>query len=159
MTTAEGETTPKHPGGRPSKYTPTTAEQAYKLCLLGATDEDLAEFFEVDVSTISKWKLDFSGFSEALRNGKTKADAEVANSLRQRALGYSHPDIDIRVVEGEIIETPITKHYPPDTTAGIYWLKNRQKKYWRDRQEQEVEIHGSMTVQTINYADAPDPEV
>ena len=66
------------------------------------------------------------------------ADANVADRLYQRAMGYEAPDVDIRVVDGQIIETPLTKYYPPDTPAAIFWLKNRQKAKWRDKLENEV---------------------
>ncbi|MDE4014421.1 hypothetical protein Q7499_00930 [Glaesserella parasuis] len=62
----------------------------------------------------------------------------VANSLYKRALGYEAPDIDIRVIENQIVETPLIKHYPPDPTSAIFWLKNRQPDKWRDKQIQEV---------------------
>lgn len=123
--------------GRPSSYREEYAEKAYKLCLLGAKDAELADFFEVAESTISKWKNEHSEFSEALKKGKAEADANVANSLYRRALGYEHEEDDIRAVNGEIVITPTIKHYPPDTTAAIFWLKNRQKANWRDKHEVE----------------------
>lgn len=61
------------------------------------------------------------------------ADAEVADRLYQRALGYTHVEDDIRVCDGVIITTPTTRHYPPDTTACIFWLKNRRPDLWRDK--------------------------
>lgn len=121
--------------GRPSKFKPEFIEQARKLCMLGMTDKELADFFEVAESTLNLWKKDFPGFSESLKGGKTLADAEVAAKLHHRALGYSHPEDDIRVVNGQIVITPTIKHYPPDTTAGIFWLKNRQRDKWRDKPE------------------------
>jgi hypothetical protein len=124
-----------NPGGRPTKYKAEYAEQAYKLCLLGSIDKDLANFFEVTESTINEWKLKYPKFSESIKRGKDQADAVIAESLFHRAKGYSHPDTDIRVVNGQIKMTKITKHYPPDTVAGIFWLKNRQKKNWRDKVE------------------------
>ena len=124
-----------NPGGRPTKYEPKYAEQARKLCMLGATDEELADFFEVAVSTIYEWKLKFPKFSEAIKKGKSIADAEVASKLYHRATGYEHEDVDIKMFEGEIIKTPLVKHYPPDTTAAIFWLKNRQPAKWRDKQD------------------------
>jgi hypothetical protein len=127
-------------GGRPTKYKPTHNNQAYKLCLLGATDKELAEFFEVAVSTINEWKKDFPRFSESIKAGKVQADANVAHSLYQRATGYSHVDADIRVVNGKVITTTIKKHYPPDVTAQIYWTKNRAKAYWRERHDIGVEF-------------------
>ena len=105
--------------GRPSLYQPKFAEQAFKLCLLGATDKEMADFFEVDVSTINKWKLDHPEFSESIRAGKMDADANVAKSLYKRAIGYEHED----------------KHYPPDTTAITFWLKNRSPARWREKSE------------------------
>lgn len=124
-----------NPTGRPSKFKPEYCIQAYKLCLLGSTDKDLADFFEVVESTINEWKHSFPEFSESIKKGKVQADAVVAKSLFHRAKGYSHPEIDIRVCDKDIVQTPITKHYPPDTTACIFWLKNRQPEKWRDKQE------------------------
>lgn len=123
--------------GRPTKYQEQYAEQAYKLCLLGAVDKELADFFEVSESTLNLWKLNHIGFSESIKRGKGLADANVASKLYHRATGYEHPDTDIKMYEGGIIETQIIKHYPPDTTAAIFWLKNRRPKEWRDKQEVE----------------------
>lgn len=122
-------------GGRPSKYNPKFNEQAFKLCLLGATDKELADFFEVSESTLNLWKKDNPKFSESLKDGKSQADAIIASKLFHRATGYQHEDTDIKMYEGKIITTSITKHYPPDTTACIFWLKNRQPEKWRDKQE------------------------
>lgn len=126
-----------HAGGRPTKYKAEYAEQARKLCLLGATDAEMAEFFEVRESTIHAWKKAHSEFSESIKKGKVLADAQVADKLFNRAIGYDAPDVDIRVVNQEIVQTPIIKHYPPDPTSGIFWLKNRQPKRWRDKPEAE----------------------
>lgn len=123
------------PGGRPTKYQTKYNTQAYKLCLMGATDKILADFFEVAESTVGLWKLEHPGFSDAIKKGKMIADAQVAKSLYQRAIGYSHPDIDIKIFEGKIITTKLTKHYPPDVAAATFWLKNRQKDKWRDKTE------------------------
>lgn len=123
---------------RPSKYQPEFAEQALKLCRLGATDKEIAEFFEVAESTINKWKLDHPPFSESLKRGKTLADAEVADRLFKRATGYSHPAVKIFNDGGAPMEVPYTEHYPPDTTAAIFWLKNRRPDVWRDKTQQEV---------------------
>jgi hypothetical protein len=124
--------------GRPGKFDPTFCKKATKLCLLGATDKDLADFFEVTESTINNWKVDYPEFLESIKKGKTEADAQVANRLFKRALGYKHPDTDIRVCDGMIVQTPLIKHYPPDPTAAIFWLKNRQPEKWRDKQELQI---------------------
>jgi hypothetical protein len=121
--------------GRPSKYEPQFAEQAAKLCKLGATDRELADFFKIAESTLNLWKLQHAEFSEALKLGKDEADKRVEQSLYHRALGYSHPDVHISNFQGDVTLTPITKVYPPETTACIFWLKNRNPEAWRDRVE------------------------
>jgi hypothetical protein len=125
------------PGGRPSKYQDTFPAQAAKLCRLGATDAELADFFGVSEQTINTWKKEHPQFLEALNEGKTQADARVVASLFSRATGYSHPDTHVSVYEGVPTLTPITKHFPPDVTACIFWLKNRNPAAWRDRSEVE----------------------
>lgn len=132
--------------GRPTKYKEEYDEQAEKLCKLGATDAELADFFEVAESTLNLWKLEHTSFSEALKRGKKIADAEVAEKLFKRATGYSHEDVDIKVIDGEIVMTPLTKHYPPDTIAAIFWLKNRQKDKWRDKTEQDIKYPDGVQV-------------
>lgn len=125
-------------GGRPTKYKPEYVQQAQKLVQLGATDADLADFFDVAISSISLWKVKYQEFSEALKLGKESADKRVEEALYNRAMGYSHEDTDIRVIEGQVVVTPIIKHYPPDTTAAIFWLKNRKPVEWRDKVQQEI---------------------
>lgn len=124
-------------GGRETLFKAEYVEQAEKLSMLGATDIEIADFFGVDRSTLYRWKLAHEEFRDALKVGKEKADERVVSSLYHRALGYSHPDVDIRVIEGEIVQTELVKHYPPDTAAAIFWLKNRRKDDWRDKQEHE----------------------
>ena len=120
------------PGGRPTDYKEEYCQLAKNYALLGATDVQLAKYFDVVESTIYKWKEEHPEFSESIRSGGIEADAKVAQATYHRALGYSHEDTDIRVVGGEIVETPITKHYPPESKAAIFWLRNRQRKNWPD---------------------------
>lgn len=122
-------------GGRPTKYREDYPKRAYKLCLLGATDKQLADFFEIEESTLNNWKLEYPEFMESLKAGKSDADAVIAQSLFHRAKGYSHPEDKIFNEDGEAMIVPTVKHYAPDTTACIFWLKNRQKDKWRDRTE------------------------
>lgn len=136
----------KNKVGRPTNYKKEYAEQARKLCLLGHTDAELAEFFDVSEQTINAWKKAHAEFLESIKKGKAVADGEVASKLFHRATGYEHPEDDIRAVEGKIVITPTVKHYPPDTTAAIFWLKNRQGKKWRDKQDiNHLSEDGSMT--------------
>lgn len=123
---------------RPTDYKDEYAAQAQKLCKLGATDQELADFFEVSVRTIYRWKGEHEAFCQSLKAGKTEADDRVERSLFARANGYEHDEVDIRVVGQEIVQTPIRKYYPPDTTACIFWLKNRRSAEWRDKVEQAL---------------------
>lgn len=122
--------------GRPTSFKVEYCKQAQKLALLGATDAEMADFFGVALSTLALWKVKHQEFSDSLKVGKEIADKRVVDSLYQRAMGYSHVDTDVRVIEGAIVTTELVKHYPPDTTAMIFWLKNRDPKNWRDRVEQ-----------------------
>lgn len=126
------------PAGRPSKYKPEFAEQAAKLCKLGATHAQLADFFEVSVSTISLWMVEHEDFSASVKVAKEEADAHIEQSLYRRAMGYECDEVDIRVIDGGIVQTPIRKVYPPDTTAMIFWLKNRKPEQWRETKAVEL---------------------
>lgn len=128
--------------GRPTKYKPEYVKQAKKLCLLGATDKDLAVFFEVNEDTINEWKKKQPKFSESLKDAKTESDAKVVKSLYQRAIGYDCVDTKFATFEGKITdEREYIKHYAPDVTAQIFWLKNRQPEDWRDVQEFAGELN------------------
>jgi hypothetical protein len=124
-------------GGRPTKYEDQFAEQAAKLCRLGATNDDLASFFNVAPSTIDNWMADKPEFLGAINEAKAEADALVERRLFERATGYSHPAVKIMSYEGVSFEHEYTERYPPETTAAIFWLKNRQPARWRDKQEIE----------------------
>jgi len=130
----------KHPGGRPTKYKPEYAEQVFKLCLLGATDAEIADFFEVAESTVYLWKLEYPEFSEAIKNGKLKADADVANSLYKRAKGYKQQTVKVFQYQGDPVIVPVVEHIAPDTGAAMAWLKNRQPSKWRDKQDIDMTI-------------------
>lgn len=124
--------------GRPTLFRPEYVEQARKLALLGATDREIGEFFEVSETTINNWKLRHPEFLESLKAGKEAADERVERSLFHRAIGYKHEAVKMFQAGGEIISESYVEHYPPDTTAAIFWLKNRRPKEWRDRHQQEI---------------------
>lgn len=127
---------------RPTKYKAEFAEQARKLCLLGATNEELASFFEVGITTLERWIKAHKEFRGALKDGKRIADAEVADKLHQRATGYRWTEQQAIKVkkdqyqeEVEIVE--VEKEVPPDPTSMIFWLKNRDPERWRDKPANE----------------------
>lgn len=130
------------PAGRPSSYDPEYAKQAEKLCELGATDADLADFFDVAISTVCLWKTKHPEFSEALKVGKESADTRVERSLYQRAMGYTFDAVKIFMPAGADapVYAPYREHVPPDPTSMIFWLKNRKPGQWRDKSQQEVDL-------------------
>ncbi len=136
---------------RPTKFKDEYIAQAQKLCKLGATDVEVADFLDVDVRTVYRWKNESDEFCHALKLGKVEADDRVERSLYAKATGYEHDDIDIRVVDGTIVQTPIRKYFAPDTTAAIFWLKNRKPEQWRDRQE--FEHSGALNVTITRFSE------
>lgn len=138
---------------RPTKFKQEFIAQAEKLCRLGATDQEVADFMEVEVRTLYRWKTDNEAFCQALKAGKDVADDRVERSLFARANGYEHEEVDIRVVANAIVQTPIRKYYPPDTTAAIFWLKNRKPGEWRDLKAVEMGGPNGGPVQTKTTVD------
>lgn len=131
--------TSKKRNGRPTLYRDELAARAKERCLLGATNEDLAEALGVDIETIKRWIRDDVGkFRTSVYEGRDGADAVVASSLFKRANGYEHDAVHFSAYEGEVTATSYTKHYPPDTEAAKWWLKNRQPKKWRDLTRTEI---------------------
>lgn len=131
-----------------SMYLPSYDRQVYQLCLLGASDIEIAKFFNVAESTIYLWKKNYVTFSESMKAGKIDADARAAKSLFKRATGYQYTEVKKKEVvneNGELVLTEVVnveKEMPPDTTAAFMWLKNRRPKDWRDKQE--IEISGKI---------------
>lgn len=142
---------------RPSSFKPEYAEQAEKLCKLGATDKEMADFFAVSEQTINAWKQAHPEFLESLKKGKMLADANVADRLFSRAMGYSHDAVKIAVSpSGEHHQVAFTEHYPPDTTAAIFWLKNRRPDQWREKQTTELTgAGGAPLVPVLNVTVGP----
>lgn len=121
--------------GRPTDYRDAYAEGARKLALLGATDAEIADFFDVDVRTIYRWKNTHEEFCQALKAGKDQADERVERSLYHKAVGYEQKAVKIFMPAGSA--DPVYAEYveklAPDTTAAIFWLKNRRSQEWRDK--------------------------
>lgn len=135
--------------GRPSSYDPEFCKWGEKLCKLGATDREVAEFLEVSESTLNSWKHQYQEFQESLKLGKDEADERVVKSLYRRATGYSFDAVKIfppkfgHDAEGNAASTeatmvPYVEHVPPDTTACIFWLKNRRRTEWVDKVSTEL---------------------
>lgn len=138
--------------GRPSLYRPEFDETARKVCLLGATNAQLADFLGVGEAAINDWLVLHPGFARAVQSGRVEADAEIAASLYHRAKGYSHGEDDIRTVSvgggvSEVVITPTVKHYPPDTQAASLWLRNRHPERWKDKVDVDANVRVDAVVE------------
>lgn len=133
-------------GGQPTLYKEEYSALAYNMCaIMGATNKELAGVLGVSERTIANWIAAHPEFKTALTSGKLIADANVAAALYKTAVGYEHPDMDIRAVAlggnagSEIVMTPIIKIVQPNPTSIQWWLKNRRSADWKDKSEVSVE--------------------
>lgn len=125
--------------GRPSKKDTIDYKQLEFLCKKGFTDVELATFFGVTEKTINNWKKD-KIFLQSLKDWKVEADEVVEKSLYQRAIGYDAPETKVFNNNGKLLTIDLIKHYPPDPTSMIFWLKNRQPDKWREKPEGESDL-------------------
>lgn len=123
----------KNKGGRPSKFDSINLDQVKLLASKGWTDKEMAVFFQITEQTWNNYKQRHQEFFESLKNWKEIADGKVVRSLYERATGYEHEDTYFASYQGTIIKETYTKHYPPDPTSMIFWLKNRKRAEWKDR--------------------------
>lgn len=129
----------KNKGGRPSLFNEAQMLLIEFMAEIGKTDKEISERLKIDEGTFNNWKKAHPKFFEKLKDWKSEADKEVEASLYQRALGYSCKETKTFMHEGCVITEDIIKHYPPDATSMIFWLKNRKPKDWRDKQEHSFE--------------------
>lgn len=103
----------------------------------GLTDEQIAYNIGITAKTLYEWKKQYSEICEALKKGKEVVDRQVENALLKRALGYKYEEIKTEKTEEGKKVTVTVKEVVPDTTAQIFWLKNRKPEQWRDKQQIE----------------------
>lgn len=112
----------------------------------GLTDEQIAHNMGIGSTTLYDYKNKFPKISEALKRGKEIVDIQVENALLKRALGYEVAEIKVETASnGDKKTVKIIKHIVPDTTAQIFWLKNRKPDKWRDKPIDNDTNDGSLT--------------
>ncbi|MDG4968262.1 helix-turn-helix domain-containing protein [Lactococcus lactis] len=105
----------------------------------GLTDEQIAHNMGIRRSTLNDWKSKYPDISDTLKRGKEVVDIQVENALLKRALGFEVVEATKELTDrGLIVTKEVTKHIAPDTTAAIFWLKNRKPNEWRDKRETEI---------------------
>ena len=125
--------------------------QVEAWCRDGLTEEQIASNLGIGVSTLSKYKVEHIEIVEALKRGKEVIDIQVENSLLKRAMGYTYEEVTKEsVMDAETgkytlkVTKVVKKEVQPDTTAQIFWLKNRKPAEWRDKQE--LEMKGDISI-------------
>lgn len=146
--------------GRKADYDPARHPRlAEALARNGHTDVEIANFLGITKKTVNEWKNKHPEFGSSIKRGKEETDFEVENALLKRALGYEYDETETtmaKVVEdGKEILKPgkirrVRKAVPPDTTACIFWLKNRQRDRWRDVQGREHSGPGGGPVEIVD---------
>ncbi len=126
-------------GGRPSKFDPEKLPAIKKLYECGCTDTEVAKVLNLNIDTIKEWKAKKPEFSTILKSSKDLADDAVELSLYKRALGGMKRRVQKLDSNGEIRE--LWEELAPDPTSMIFWLKNRRREQWRDRQDLEHAGH------------------
>ena len=125
--------------GRPSDFTDEYKRQLVEMAKLGMTDAQMAVVIGKTEQTINNWKAAHPDFFESIKEAKAIADREVEASLFKRATGMTVKDMKFATYEGEITDSKTyEKELAPDTTACIFWLKNRMPEKYRDTQHHEV---------------------
>lgn len=121
----------------------------------GLTDEQIAHNMGITRKTLCEWKAKYSDICDTLKRGKDVVDIQVENALLKRALGYKYKEVtrenrfNPETEEYEMVITKeVTKEVVPDTTAQIFWLKNRKPEEWRDKQQ--VDITGNTKVVIVD---------
>ncbi|MEE0199971.1 MAG: helix-turn-helix domain-containing protein [Muricomes sp.] len=105
----------------------------------GLTDEQIATNIGISRDTLYRWKNEYSDISDTLKRGKEVVDRQVENALLKRALGYEYEEVKEKYECNMLTEKVITKkEVVPDVTAQIFWLKNRMREKWSDRQNIEI---------------------
>ena len=120
----------------------------------GLTDEQIAKNIGISKQTFYDWKKKYADFSDTLKNGKEVIDIQVENSLLKRALGYEYEEVSEKFEGGILTERKITKkQVVPDTTAQIFWLKNRKPSVWRDKAQVDIDAEFSKVDELISAID------
>jgi len=135
--TAKKKTNKKPKAGRPSKFE-KVAPKIKLLSRRGFTDAEIAQLLDVTQRTLDNWKKRHDSFFRSLNDWKKLPDKQVERSLFERACGYSHPETKVFTYNGKILTYEVIKHYPPDPTSMIFWLKNRQRARWRDKIDHDI---------------------
>jgi len=154
--------------GRPSKVTKINLKQLEYLYKNGFTQKQCAEFFGVSEESLTLYNKKYPRFYNALKNWKEEADEKVEHCLYKRAIGYEYDEVHYEKIkvgnlnlaskEDPYIDAVkvkvIRKHVSPDTTAQIFWLKNRKREDWKDKPEEKTS--DELINAELQFSEVPD---
>jgi len=135
--------------GRKSSFNEAIRATILRPIEEGKTEAEIAEVVGVSRTTLTNWKGKHPEFQYAVREARQVADALVEAALFGRAVGYSHPETKVFIHEGCPVTEEITKHYPPDTQAAMFWLRNRQPERWKEKTEGDVTVNNNLQLGTL----------
>ena len=140
--------------GRKSCFNEAIRATIIRLAEEGKTDEEIAEMIGVSRTTLTNWKGKYQDFSLAVREAKHMADELVEAALFSRATGYTHDEENVIVTkQGDVVPVTKKKHYPPDTQAAMFWLRNRKPADWREKNESDVTVNNTVQTQALSDAE------
>lgn len=153
----------RKPGaGRPTVYDPVSCcAIVRKLRGEAKTTVEIAATLGVARSTFDEWRKTHPEFRAALEEGDEDADLRIERALFERAVGYKHPETKLMVTSGghgvgsSVERHEVTTHYPPDPTCLKFWLTNRRRKFWSDKQK--IEHGGTLTLEQLLAQSWKDP--
>jgi len=145
-----------------TKYDKTLhPDWAWALAIQGKTTKEIADAFEIGRATLNRWMKANPELEEAILTGRDASDAKVERSLYERAIGYAYTErkvissVDKKTGRPTIERIETTeKIVPPDTTAQIYWLKNRQRDRWKDKWEVDVNTDKEIIFNVVGAKEA-----
>jgi hypothetical protein len=151
--------------GRPSDFKPEYVEQAFRLCLLGMNDKELATYFQTSEVTLNAWKQRHPEFLKSVIDGREEADGKVVAAFYKRACGIEyqettyekiHSDQGIITEEGISTEAykkkVVHKYALPDPGAAYNWLLNRQREKWKNKTEIDHTSGGKPIPSVLNLS-------
>jgi len=147
--------------GRKSLFKDHMIIEGEKLARLGFTIEEIANFWNVSPRSLYRWLNKYPEFCHTLKIAKQEADQEVEKSLFKRANGYEYEEKTFEKRGDKVVLTKkVIKNMAPDTTAEIFWLKNRQPDKWRDKKEIDANVIAKMSIDALRESlqDYDDPK-
>ncbi len=121
--------------GRKGKYNEEILERVKAYARDGLTELEMCKKLNIGQTTFTYWKRLYPALMTALKENKEVVDNQVVGALLRNALGFEYTE-EVLTKDGFVMA--VKKYALPNTTAQIFWLKNRQPDKWREKRETEL---------------------